>query len=567
MTEETKVGVLLEIFRRVLERPELSSDDNVFEFGCTSMLCLKAVLSAIDAGVPITVFDVYGNRTINGAARAAATRSRGSAGGAAAALAEENPVGQMPTLTPTARFLVDQAGFGEHYNISILWDLAPGQIDLRLLKDAVATLIERHATLRTRLHRDETGLCKTYDGDVPADALEVLDLSASPREAQPDQVERVAARIQREFRFTKDRPLIRFVAFRLSDGRGRLLVVSHHLLLDGIAFSLLFKELGRIYRGLSQRVATRSLVAMTQPSEWPSRLYRYANQEAVDELPFWRAIPWERCGPVALRPADDGSPPQRRATFSDETARKLHHVLQRRAVDDGQEALEDDGLEALEMDQAIVRTWFDGETSRAFLSISGDQGYDVVLLAIHRAMREAASLDELWIDSFHSCRGRVFDDVDNSRTLGYINEICPILLAAGPAGTVEEELAAVRAQRERMPRLGLGFRALKYYSNDEDIRREAAEWSFPRIGLNYIVTLKRSHPEAFLDLEKAAEWFGVEIDESRTPYLACFILSSENEQLVLDTRYDPAEADHAAVRRVASRVAEEITGILGGLDI
>lgn len=569
MTRDTTADVLLDVFRRILDRPDLTAGGNLFEFGCTSMLCLKATLTAIDAGLPVTVFDVYRHRTIDGIARAAAARALRGGEEAAADPAPDpapDPAGDTPapTLTPTARFLVERdhgrAGFGEHYNISILWAVEPGQVDERLLREAVKTLIDRNPALRGRLHRSAVGLEKTFaDGAAPDDTLETIDLSPLPREAQPGEVERLCAQAQHAFRFGEDRPLIRFVLFRLSDGRARLLVTAHHLLLDGVAFALMFKELGRLYRGLSQRVATRSLVAATEPSAWPRRLHRYANREAVAELPYWRAIPWDRYRSVALLPAGDApEAPGPGATFAEETARALHHALQARDAAGPPEALE--------RDQAIIRLRLDDRASDAFLSMPGDQGYDVALLAIHRAVRETTTLEELWIDSFQSCRGRVFDDVDHSRTLGYVNEICPLLLAMVPDGSPRDQIAAVRAQREAMPRLGLGLRALKYFCDDEEVRREAAAWPFPRIGLNYIVTLRRSHPETFLDLARAPEWFGVEIDESRTPYLMCFILSCEKGGVVLDTRYDPTAAGHAAVRRAASRVVAEIAAILDGLD-
>jgi hypothetical protein len=550
---ESKTSQVLDVFRRVLRTPHLSPDDNLFEYGCTSMVCLRAVLRLNDAGIKITVFDAYRYRTIRRMTRAVVTRKPTESGGSQRQRSVRQLPGGGPTLTPTARFLVEKVGFGTQYNVSMMWSFDRGQFSIERFSRAVSDVVVGNPALRATIVTTDKGVEKRQVEPRLENLVEIIDLSAATDGSQRELIERTTARVQREFSFSTGDIMIRFIVLSLPEGNGRVFVVAHHLLLDGVSFSLLARELGRAYRSAETVARTQSVVASADPRDWPKRLHRYANEDAIRELPLWREMRWDDYANV--RALDGGESDSRKeASFSDISAAELHRQLQQ-----GRSAAD---LAELEADQAVTRGELDRDTSERFLAMFGDRSFEIVLAAIYRVVMRHTSARSLWIDSFDAMRGMIFEDIDVSRVIGYINEIVPIALTLDLSEPTEVQLRAIRSQRTRLPRRGLGFRALKYLAEDQAMRREADTWPFPRIGLNYLVSLNSEHPAVLLDLPHSEEWVGPEIDESRTPYLLCFIFSASDGRVVVETRYAPREVSLSYARTVVEDVIEQMTTII-----
>lgn len=550
---ESKTSQVLDVFRRALRTPDLSPDDNLFEYGCTSMVCLRAVLRLNDAGIKMTVFDAYRYRTVRRMTRAVSTRKSTESGGSQRERPARQPAGGGPTLTPTARFLVVKAGFGTQYNVSMMWSFGSGQFSIEKFSRAVSDVVAAYPALRATIVTTDKGAEKRQVEPRLENLVEIIDLSAAADGSRRELIERTTARLQREFSFSTGAIMIRFIVLLLPEGEGRVFVVAHHLLLDGVSFSLLTRELGRAYRS-DETVARKRAVAPADPRDWPRRLHRYANEEAIRELPLWRKMRWDEYANVRAVGYERGSDSWKEASFSDISAAELHRRLQQ-----GRSAAD---LAELEADQAATRGELDQDTSERFLAMFGDRSFEIVLAAIYRVIMRHTSARSLWIDSFDSMRGLIFDDIDVSRVIGYVNEIVPIALSLDLSEPTEVQLREIRSQRTRLPRRGLGFRALKYLAEDPAMRSEADTWPFPRIGLNYLVSLNSEHPAVFLDLPHSEEWVGPEIDESRTPYLLCFIISALDGRVVVETRYAPREVGLSYARTVLEDAIEQMTMII-----
>ena len=80
----------------------------------------------------------------------------------------------------------------------------------------------------------------------------MIDLSSTPDAEQRACIEEHANRIQASFNFA-DGSLVRVAHFNLGEGKpGRLLIVIHHLLVDGVSWRILLEDLQRGYEQLSQ---------------------------------------------------------------------------------------------------------------------------------------------------------------------------------------------------------------------------------------------------------------------------------------------------------------------------
>ncbi|WP_093761613.1 non-ribosomal peptide synthetase [Streptomyces sp. BpilaLS-43] len=156
-------------------------------------------------------------------------------------------------LTPLQAGMLFHALYDSHavdvYTAQFVFDLE-GAVDVLALRAAVAGLLRRHANLRVGfLHEGLDEPVQAVAREVPV-PLEELDLSPGATGEGEDPSVRLAAFLDadRTRRFDLSTPpLMRFTLVRTAPGRHRLVMTSHHILLDGWSMPLLVRELFALY--------------------------------------------------------------------------------------------------------------------------------------------------------------------------------------------------------------------------------------------------------------------------------------------------------------------------------
>ncbi|MFJ1753591.1 amino acid adenylation domain-containing protein [Kitasatospora sp. NPDC088134] len=164
-----------------------------------------------------------------------------------------------------------------------------GAVDPAALRAAVGALLRRHANLRAGfLHEDLDQPVQAVAAEVPV-PLEELDLTGDPAAVAAFLAE------DRVRRFALDRPpLIRFALLRTGPGRHRLVMTSHHLLLDGWSVPLLLRELFALYAAYGDDAA------LPRVAPYRSYLAWLAGQDREAALDAWRTALAGVAGPTLL---------------------------------------------------------------------------------------------------------------------------------------------------------------------------------------------------------------------------------------------------------------------------
>src|SRR5882757_2884497 len=208
-------------------------------------------------------------------------------------------------------------GAPDVYTVQIGLDL-DGTLDRVALKTAAEHLLARHANLRVGFrHRDVSRPVQVVMREVALPWTEV-DISDQGEEKQAVTLERLRTE-QRGQRFDLTRPpLLRFTLIDLGDGRHRLLLLVHHILLDGWSMPILLRELFALYTGekLPPAVPYQSYLS------WLSKQDRAAT-EAV-----WRAALDGFEELTRLAPARSGLEPSRPERLDLQLSAELTAALQ-----------------------------------------------------------------------------------------------------------------------------------------------------------------------------------------------------------------------------------------------
>ncbi|MHC5730342.1 MAG: condensation domain-containing protein, partial [Nostoc sp.] len=158
----------------------------------------------------------------------------------------------MP-LTPIQHWFFEQNRSElHHFNQSTLLQV-PSHLKPELLSQAISKLLEHHDALRLRFIFKEGKWQQTSDRISDMVPFQVIDLSQTPQSLHAQTLEQIATTQQASLHLSTG-PLIRVVLFQLGDNHdSRLLIIIHHLAVDGVSWRILLEDLFTAYRQLEQQ--------------------------------------------------------------------------------------------------------------------------------------------------------------------------------------------------------------------------------------------------------------------------------------------------------------------------
>ncbi|PTT91574.1 hypothetical protein DBR29_11070, partial [Pseudomonas sp. HMWF005] len=266
---------LAEIWQDVLKVERVGLNDNFFELGGDSIISIQVVSRARQAGIRFTPKDIFQHQTV----QRLATVARQSD---AVQMQQGDVLGEA-LLTPIQHYFFNSdIPARHHWNQSIL--LTPAHaLQAAALEQALQHLQRHHDALRLRYRQTDNGWQQTHAPAEQAHALLrtfVLDDSAA--------LPALCLDLQRSLDL-HDGPLMRAALVELPDASQRLLLVIHHLVVDGVSWRILLEDLQSAYQQLSRGQAV-SLPAKTSAFKaWGQRLQEHARSGELErELDYWR---------------------------------------------------------------------------------------------------------------------------------------------------------------------------------------------------------------------------------------------------------------------------------------
>jgi amino acid adenylation domain-containing protein/thioester reductase-like protein/non-ribosomal peptide synthase protein (TIGR01720 family) len=444
--------VLAGIWRDLLDVERVGIHDNFFSLGGDSILAIQIVNRAGRAGVRLTPRQIFQYQTVAELAAAAEAQ--------AAIETDQGPVtGEVP-LTPVQHWFFALGLINpHHWNQSLLFE-ARRPLDAGVLRQVCAELLSRHDLLRARFFPSADGWRQVCMPVSDEPVFGVADLSAIPAADLRPAIEAEASRWQASLNLA-DGPLIWVVLLKLGEGRSdRLLIVVHHLVIDGVSWRVLLEDLQLAY----ERIAAGSpsdLPAKTASfKHWAERLAAHADSCRLrEELGYWLEAAATESAPLPV----DYPGGENTEASSD----KLVAVLD-----------EADTRALLKDVPPVYRT----------------QINDALLAALTPALCRWTGGDSVALDLEGHGREDLFEDVDISRTLGWFTSVFPFVLHGEAGAGPTELLLSVKERMRLLPNRGIGYGLLRYLAHGQDIDR-LAERSAPRVSFNYLGQLDAALPE------------------------------------------------------------------------
>ncbi|WKX71563.1 non-ribosomal peptide synthetase [Streptomyces sp. XD-27] len=452
-------AIITAAYADVLGVDRVGADDDFFVVGGDSLRSIQVVARARARGLDLTTREIFEYRTAARLAEAAAARPD-----RAPALAEDEGggVGPMP-LQPVARHVFEHGGVTNRFAMAMALELPEG-IDADGLAATLDAVLDRHDLLRAQLVRgDEPSLVVRPQGSVRAadlirrvacdgrwDDVPLLDLAKR-------ELDEAAGRLDPEAGTMAD-----FVWFAAEQGAGRLFVVLHHLVVDGVSWRILMSDFAEAWQQVRSGRTPELPAVGTSARRWASALETEAlAPEREAELAFWRDMletPTPLLGTRALDPAVDGM-----ATVD------------------------------------TVRVQLSAEVTEAVLTklpaAFRSTGTDVLLAALALAVNRWRGTDRSTLVRLegHGREEDIVPGADLSRTVGWFTSMYPArvdvggvdladVLTGGPAAG--QAIKLVKEQLRAIPDKGVGYGLLRYLN--PETAPQLADYPAPQIGFNYL---------------------------------------------------------------------------------
>ncbi|NLU68776.1 non-ribosomal peptide synthetase [Streptomyces sp. HNM0574] len=452
--------ILAGLFAETLDQTgeDIGIDDSFFTRGGDSILSIQLVSRARQSGLVLTARDVFQHQTVAGLA--AVARETDDAPTAPAGL---SGVGSMP-LTPVMHAFDagDPAVAGFHQSVLLRTPAGAAYDELVATLQAV---VDHHDMLRSRLVRTPSGtrLRTTGPGTLPVHGL--LHHAEGPPPTERDllrsAVADAAAGAQRRLD-PADGVMLQAVWLDAGPtAPGRLLLLLHHLVVDGVSWRILLEDLATAWQAVTSGTEPQLPPVTTSFRHWAHALTDEAHSRDREREPeLWAE---------ALRAPVP--PPGRRA------------------LDPARDTVA----------TAVTHSWtLPPELTRAVLAEVPAQyrcGIDDVLLtglglAHHRWQTERGGPSDgtLLVDLEGHGRQDVVEGAELSRTVGWFTCVHPQRLDTGTgplSGPVAHDaLKRVKEQLRAVPDHGIGHGLLRHLNSRTAER--LARLPRPHVAFNYL---------------------------------------------------------------------------------
>ncbi len=239
---------------------------------------------------------------------------------------------------------------------------------------------------------------------------------------------------------------------QLDEARSWLLIVIHHLVVDGVSWRILLEDMQQVYEQLRRGEAVVLPAKSSSLLQWSRELQEYARSAAVTlEADYWLTT-GARSVPRLPRDYGDG----------DNTEGSVDQATASLNVAETQALLQEvPGRYQTEITEVLLAGLVE-----TLWRWSGER---LVRLALEGHGRE-----------------EIGEAVEVTRTVGWFTSMYPAVIDLRQVYEVGAMLQAVKEQMRAIPRRGIGYGLLRYLGENEVVRQALQEQAEAEVSFNYL---------------------------------------------------------------------------------
>lgn len=411
-----------------IEPSKIGVDDNFFSLGGDSILSIQLVSKARQTGIILSIKDIFEFQSIRQLAVKVKSNKKVDA-------PQQAIVGSMTLLPIQYEFFEDEVDL-HHFNQAVLLT-ASDLLTPNKLKSIVYALVRRHDALRLQFNKVgnswQAHHCDINDNLISA-AIEHHVLPGHDFSLLTPLAQSAQQSLSFDTGF-----LFKALLFTNELNESRVLLIVHHLVVDGVSWRILLNDFDKLCQSSLQGEELSLAEKTSSFSQWSSFLQDYRSSDALQaERSYWL-----------------------NALATDLTSINIPKVV----------------------DSAKTQGGFKSEPSNCSFELStkmtkllvGSQStlsahaktHELILASVLLGFQQWSGQTEVQVDLEGHGREPLTDKLDLTQTLGWFTSIYPLRLKVidNQLGKVISDV--VSAYRN-IPNNGIGFGILKYLNRDSD---------------------------------------------------------------------------------------------------
>ncbi|MGR3219879.1 MAG: amino acid adenylation domain-containing protein [Candidatus Anammoxibacter sp.] len=439
---------LVEVWGDVLKQQDVGINSNFFALGGDSIKAILIVSRLNQNGINLNVGQLFDNQTISQLAS--------SVSGIRRIASQAAVTGDVLLTAIHAEFFRNHMVHKHHYSLGVLIR-ASGNLEEQFMSDVFKQILKHHDALRMQYcFQGDLILQENKDvGDI--EVLETVDLRG--KEDEESGFKEHSARISGSIDLAQG-PLMKAVLYKMS-ANDRLLVVIHHLVVDGISWRILIDDITRAY---DQRMQGKKIELPSKTDSfklWAEKIHEYSNSDSLlEEKIYWKKL---ESTSVKMLPTDWPSTTNRykeRNTLYCSLTKDFVDSLLKNVNRAYNTEINDILLTAL---------------TRAMYRLYGEK---TILLNLEGHGREVPQASTLALEDQGG-------SIDVTRTTGWFTSIYPVILTLPDAEDIGLHVKHIKETLRKIPNKGFGYGILKYITAPEN-KKDITFQISPRISFNYL---------------------------------------------------------------------------------
>jgi amino acid adenylation domain-containing protein/non-ribosomal peptide synthase protein (TIGR01720 family) len=505
---------LAQSWAQVLNRKPIGINDNFFALGGDSIKAIQIVSHLKQKNLKLEIRNLFLYPTIRELAGYISIDSKVSD--------NQNIIKGLVPLTPIQSWFFENHMIARHhFNQSVM--LTSSQ---RLKEDALKAVFEKmqehHDVFRMKyIFKQNETVQENCDIDYPLD-FKTIDLISS--ENAIDEMTLAANISQAEINLETG-PLMKIVLFRLSDG-DRLLIIIHHLIIDGISWRILYNDLTNTY---NQYVSGEPLDLPSKScsfKHWSEQIKIYSNSnEFLKEKAYWRAI---ESADIKTLPKDC-------------------------------EAIEPGNFRNCQ----TIRFNLSKEDTAALLT-KVNQAYnteinDILLTALACCMKSWHGENRTLISLEGHGRENILD-LDISQTVGWFTSMYPVILETKDSDDIGYQIKHTKETLRKIPNKGIGYGILKYMTSSEN-KQDITFRIKPEIIFNYLGEFNENADESLFQIARESSGNQLSLD---TEVIHHIEINGEiaAQQLQLSASYNQSVYKKETIQKICDNYLQTLIEII-----
>ncbi|WP_040496073.1 hybrid non-ribosomal peptide synthetase/type I polyketide synthase, partial [Fulvivirga imtechensis] len=411
--------ILCDVWAKVLGKEKLSITDDFFTIGGDSIRSIQICSRMKGEGYRLTVKDIITCRNIQ--SLSLVLKAQVGEG-----KKQETVTGSVPLTGIQHWFFERPLKARHHFNQAVLLSF-PEKVTEADVREIFTKIQSHHDALRITYKISE-GTVGQYNHGLNY-PLSIMQWDLTNEEFTEEQFMTVCNELQSSINLEQG-PLMKLGLFDLVSG-SRLLIVIHHLVVDGISWRILFDDIETLYKQI------RSGEKLTLPQKtdsfllWATKLQDYMKSDRYSESVFY----WN--------------------TILDKP-----QIAITKDYPEGTNTTSDIAIKGFILDKALTNKLL-SQVNRPF----NTQINDILLAAFLLSVQKHYGQGALRVDLEGHGREEILEGVDVSRTVGWFTSIYPVLLEHAEDGLLSL-IKTVKESLRKIPNNGIDYLIGQYMGSD-----------------------------------------------------------------------------------------------------